>query len=56
MYPLPVIANMCKCGNISTANSVCVCVCIPGIYHIMGTKYPYNDSNTSQFWPCGDIV
>ncbi len=28
---------------------VCVCVCVPGIHHIMGTKYPHKDRNTSKF-------
>ncbi len=33
-------------------NSVIVCVCVPGIHHVMGTKCPHKDSNTSKFWPC----
>ncbi len=32
-----------------------ICVCVPGIYHIMGTKCPHKDSKTNNFWPCGDI-
>ncbi len=34
---------------------VCVCVCVPGIHHVMRTKCPHKYSNTSKFWPCGDI-
>ncbi len=43
---------MCVCVFVCA----CVCVCVPGIYHVMGTKCPHKYSNTSKFWPCGEIV
>ncbi len=37
---------------------VCVCVCVhaPGIPYIMRTECPQMYSNTSTFWPCGEIL
>ncbi len=30
-------------------HTVYMCVCVPGIYHIVGTKCPHKNSNTSTF-------
>ncbi len=33
---------MCVCVR------VCVCVCVPGIHHVIGTKCPLKDINSSK--------
>ncbi len=44
---------MCKFCAIVERERMCVCVCVPGILYII--KCPLKDSNTSTFWPCGDL-